>query len=158
MGKINIGRVLLGGIVAGLVADVLGYLVDGLLLAPRWGDELMALGREDFIPAQLIWFNVLGLIGGIAVIWIYAAIRPRFGAGPMTAVFAGLVVWVVGSLIPNVSFMLVVGLFSHRLAAYTTAGALVEIVAGALAGATLYKEPVRQSVPSDQVRTTPRTH
>lgn len=158
MGKINIGRVLLGGIVAGLVADVLGYLVDGLLLAPRWGDELMALGREDFIPAQLIWFNVLGLIGGIAVIWIYAAIRPRFGAGPMTAVFAGLVVWVVGSLIPNVSFMLVVGLFSHRLAAYTTAGALVEIVAGALAGAALYKEPVRQSVPSDQVRTTPRTH
>jgi hypothetical protein len=158
MGKINMGRVLLGGIVAGLVANVLGDLVDGLLLAPRWADGLMALGREDFVPGQWIWFNVLGLIGGIAVIWIYASIRPRFGAGPMTAVLAGFVVWVVGSLIPNVSFMLIFGLFSHRLAAYTTAGALVEIVAGALAGAALYKESARKPVQSDQVRATPRTH
>jgi hypothetical protein len=158
MGKINMGRVLLGGIVAGLVANVLGYLVDGLLLAPRWADGLMALGREDFVPGQWIWFNVLGLIGGIAVIWIYASIRPRFGAGPMTAVLAGFFVWVVGSLIPNVSFMLIVGLFSHRLAAYTTAGALVEIVAGALAGAALYKESARKPVQSDQVRATPRTY
>jgi hypothetical protein len=158
MGKINMGRVLLGGIVAGLVANVLGDLVDGLLLAPRWADGLMALGREDFVPGQWIWFNVLGLIGGIAVIWIYASIRPRFGAGPMTAVLAGFFVWVVGSLIPNVSFMLIVGLFSHRLAAYTTAGALVEIVAGALAGAALYKESARKPVQSDQVRATPRTH
>jgi len=158
MGKINMGRVLLGGIVAGLVANVLGYLVDGLLLAPRWADGLMALGREDFVPGQWIWFNVLGLIGGITVIWIYASIRPRFGAGPMTAVLAGFVVWVVGSLIPNVSFMLIVGLFSHRLAAYTTAGALVEIVAGSLAGAALYKESARKPVPSDQVRAMPRTH
>jgi hypothetical protein len=158
MGKINMGRVLLGGIVAGLVANVLGDLVDGLLLAPRWADGLMALGREDFVPGQWIWFNVLGLIGGIAVIWIYASIRPRFGAGPMTAVLAGFVVWVVGSLIPNVSFMLIFGLFSHRLAAYTTAGALVEIVAGALAGAALYRESARKLVPSDQVRAMPRPH
>lgn len=157
MGKINMGRVLLGGIVAGLVANVLGDLVDGLLLAPRWADGLMALGREDLVPGQWIWFNVLGLIGGIAVIWIYASIRPRFGAGPMTAVLAGFVVWVVGSLIPNVSFMLIFGLFSHRLAAYTTAAALVEIVAGALAGAALYKESARKPVQSDQVRATPRT-
>jgi hypothetical protein len=36
MGKINMGRVIIAGIVAGLVADVLGYLVDGILLAvPR---------------------------------------------------------------------------------------------------------------------------
>ncbi len=143
MGKINVSRVLLGGVVAGLVADVLGYLVDGLLLAPRWAQGMMALGHEDFLPNQWIWFNVLGLVGGIAVIWIYAAIRPRFGAGPMTAVLAGFVVWVVGSLIPNVSFMLVAGLFSRHLAAYTTAGALVEITAGALAGAALYKESAR---------------
>jgi hypothetical protein len=31
MGKINIGRVLLGGI----VGNILGYLVDGLILAPQ---------------------------------------------------------------------------------------------------------------------------
>jgi hypothetical protein len=141
MGKINMGRVLIGGIVAGLVADVLGYLVDGLLLAPRWAEGMKALGHANFSANQWIWFNLLGLVSGIVLIWIYAAIRPRFGAGVKTAVLAGVAVWVVGSLLPNLSFMWFGGLFSRRLTVMTTVGAVVEIVVGAIAGAALYKEP-----------------
>jgi len=140
MGKINMGRVTLAGIVAGIVSDILGYLVDGVLLAPRWAAGMAALGHPEFSSDQWIWFNLLGIVGGIVVIWIYAAIRPRFGAGATTAVLAGVAVWVVGSLIPNLSFMWFGGLFSRHLTAYTTAGALVEIVVGAIAGAALYKE------------------
>ena len=140
MGKINMGRVIIAGIVAGLVADVLGYLVDGVLLAPRWAEGMKALGHADFSSNMWIWFNVLGLVSGIVLIWIYAAIRPRFGAGPKTAVCAGLAVWVVGALLPNLSFMWVAGLFSHRLMVMTTLGGLVEIVGGAIAGASLYQE------------------
>ena len=140
MGKINMGRVTLAGIVAGIVSDILGYLVDGVLLAPRWAAGMAALGHPEFSSDQWIWFNLLGIVGGIVVIWIYAAIRPRFGAGATTAVLAGVAVWVVGSLIPNLSFMWFGGLFSRHLTAYTTAGALVEIVVGAVAGAALYKE------------------
>jgi hypothetical protein len=140
MGKINIGRVILGGLVAGIVSDILGYLVDGVLLAHKWAAGMTALGHTDFSLNQVIWFNVLGLVFGIALIWIYAAIRPRFGAGVMTAVYAGLAVWVVGALLPNLSFMWVAHLFSRHLTAYTTAGALVEIVVASIAGAALYKE------------------
>ncbi|MGA3263525.1 MAG: hypothetical protein ABSC47_05710 [Terracidiphilus sp.] len=140
MGKINIGRVILGGLVAGIVADILGYLVDGILLASKWDAGMIALLRPAFTTNQLIWFNVIGLAGGIAMIWIYAAIRPRFGAGVMTAAYAGVAVWFVGTLLPNLSFMWVTGLFGRRLTAYTTAGALVEIVVAAIAGAALYKE------------------
>ena len=140
MGRINIGRVLLGGIVAGIVSDALGYLVDGVLLEPRWTDGMLALGRSEFSPNQWIWFNLLGILSGIVLIWIYAAIRPRFGAGAGTAILAGVTVWVVGALIPNLSFMWIGGLFSKHLTAFTTAGALVEIVIGAVAGAALYKE------------------
>jgi hypothetical protein len=140
MGRINIGRVLLGGIVAGIVSDALGYLVDGVLLDSRWSDGMLALGHSEFSPYQWIWFNVLGLLGGIVLIWLYAAIRPRFGGGVGTAIMAGVAVWVVGSLIPNLSFMWFGGLFSKHLTAFTTAGALGEIVIGAVAGAALYKE------------------
>jgi hypothetical protein len=38
------------------------------------------------------------------------------------------------------SFMWISGLFGRRLTAFTTASALVEVLAGALAGAYLYKE------------------
>jgi hypothetical protein len=140
MGRINIGRVILGGIVAGIVSDLLGYLVDGVLLASQWEDGMLRLGHSDFSLSQVIGFNLLGLVGGIVLIWIYAAIRPRLGPGVKTAVCAGVAVWVVGSLLPNLGFMCVAGLFSRHLTAFTTAGALVETLAGAIAGAALYRE------------------
>lgn len=140
MGKINMGRVILAGLVAGLVADVLGYLTDGVLLASQWADGMKALGRTNFSANQWIWFDVLGIVSGIAVIWVYAAIRPRFGPGVKTAVYAGVAVWVVGSLLPNLGFMWFGDLFSHQLTMMTTLGGIVEIVVGAIAGASLYKE------------------
>src|SRR5271170_5757052 len=112
MGKINLGRVIIAGIVAGLVADILGFVVDGVLLAPQWAAGMKALGRTElFSPSQLIWINLLGILGGIALIWIYAAIRPRFGPGPITAVLAGVAFWVVGYFLPNFTFMWFGGLF-----------------------------------------------
>jgi hypothetical protein len=140
MGKINAARVILGGIVAGIVADVLSFLVDGVWLAPRWADGMKALGHPNLSSNAIIWINVLGIIAGIVTIWIYAAIRPRFGAGVKTAVWAGVAVWIVGALIPNAMFMCLTGLFSHHLTMYTTVGAFFEIVLGAIAGAALYKE------------------
>jgi hypothetical protein len=140
MGKINVSRVILGGIVAGIVADVLGYLVDGVMLAPQWADGLKALARPDFTVNQWILFNLIGVASGIFALWLYAAIRPRFGAGPWAAICAGLAVWFAGVLLPNASLMGVAGLFPANLTLMTTLGGLVEWVVGALAGAALYKE------------------
>jgi hypothetical protein len=140
MGKINVGRVILGGIVAGIVGDVLDIPVDGVWLAKRWTDGLSALGHPGYGTNQIICFNVLGLIVGLVAIWIYAGIRPRFGAGAKTAIYAGIATWILAFLVPNVAFMWVEGLFSEPLTLYTTAGNLVECVIGAIAGAALYKE------------------
>lgn len=140
MGKINIGRVVLGGIVAGVVMDLLGYLVDGLLLGQKWSDDMIVLGRSEFSSTQLIEFNLLGIVTGLVAIWIYAGIRPRFGAGVKTAIYAGIAVWIVGVLLPNASFMYVAGLFSRHLTLYTTLGGLVEVVVGTIAGMVLYKD------------------
>jgi hypothetical protein len=140
MGKINLGGVILGGLAAGLVANILGFLVDGVMLAPQWAEAMKALGKPEFSPTQIIGFIVLGFAYGIFTVWLYAAIRPRYGAGPKTAVCAGLAAWVAGILIPNVALMGVVGLFPVNLTVMTTLGGIVEWVAGALAGAALYKE------------------
>ena len=66
MGKINMSRLVLGGIIAGIVADALGYLVDGVMLAPRWAEGMKALGHSEFSPNQWIWFNLLGLVVGLS--------------------------------------------------------------------------------------------
>jgi hypothetical protein len=140
MERINMGRVILGGIVAGIVADILGSIVDGVLLAPQWAEGMKALGRPQFSVTQIVGFNILGLAYGIFAVWLYAAIRPRYGAGPRAAVCAGMAVWVAGVLLPNAGFMGAAGLFPTNLTVMTTLAAIVEWVAAALAGAALYKE------------------
>jgi hypothetical protein len=140
MGKINVGRLIVGGIVAGIAIDILDYFVDGVWLAQRWADGMALLGKPGFSQIQIILFNVIGLLTGIVAIWVYAAIRPRFGAGIKTAVIAGLAVWILTTLLPNLSFMHVGHLFSNHLTVYTTLGGLAEAVFGTVAGASVYKE------------------
>jgi hypothetical protein len=140
VGRINTGRVILGGIVAGIVADVLGFVVDGWLLAPQWNAGMKVLGRPELTTLQNVSFNILGLVQGIFTIWLYAAIRPRFGPGPKTAVCAGLASWFAAVLLANLSFMWVTGLFPTNLTVMTTIGGIFEWVIGALVGAALYNE------------------
>jgi hypothetical protein len=139
MGKINIGRVILAGIVAGIVGDILGYVVDGVMLAPRWAFAMQQLGRPEFSLNQTVVFNVIGLVYGILTVWLYAAIRPRYGVGPKTAAVAGLAAWAIGTLLPNAGLWMA-GLLPRGLTVFTTGAAIIESVVAALAGAALYQE------------------
>ena len=140
MGKINVGRLFLGGLVAGIAIDLLDYPVDGIWLATAWANGLRSLGHGNFSSTQIVLFNVIGLLTGFAAIWVYAGIRPRFGPGVKTAICAGLAVWFIGVLLPNVGFMYVTGLFSKHLTMWTTLGGLVEVVVATICGASVYKE------------------
>jgi hypothetical protein len=138
MGQINSGRVLSGGIVAGIIINIFEYVTNGRLLAADWAAAMQALGREmpaSAIPIFIVW----GFFVGISAVWLYAAARTRFGPGPGTAVLTGFAFWVIGYLFPNlISWALAI--FPSRLLAITTLVGLVEIMVASLAGASIYKE------------------
>jgi hypothetical protein len=140
MGKINFGRVLLGGIVAGLVADVLGYVADGVILNSQWTSANKVLGIGAFTTAQVIWFKVLGLFAGFITIWFYAACKPRLGTRYRTALNVALAIWIVAYVLPNAAFMYITGLYPHNLMVLTTLGNLVEVLVGTFIGAAIYRE------------------
>ena|ERR1700744_4763537 len=141
MGKMNFRRWLLAGMVAGIIFDILGFVIDGIWLKPAWQAGMQSLGLSGFAPRAWAWFNVLGIVNGLLALWIYCAIRPRFGKGVNTAFKAALSVWVIGSVIPNLSFMVFSGVpFSRALATYTTLGAFIQIMVGVVAGGAIYKE------------------
>jgi hypothetical protein len=136
--KINWVRVFLGGVLAGAIINVFEIFWSGVVLAKQWAAAMSALNHP--LPSAAIWIFALEALGmGIAAIWLYAAIRPRFGPGPKTAVLAAFAYWVIGYALPAVGIGQT-GLFPVRLLAITHSGGLVEIVAATLAGAALYKE------------------
>ena len=140
MAHTNRVRVILGGLLAGVVINVVEYLTNGVILKGEWGQAMTALGKPADISAGAIAiFNLWGFLLGIGSVWIYAAIRPRYGAGPGTAVRAGLAAWALAVFLANLSNY-PLGLFPVRLLVITAVVALFEIVVGTIVGAWLYKE------------------
>src|SRR5437870_2454167 len=101
MGKINWTRVILGGLVAGVIINVFESVLNGVILAKDMEAAISALGRQ-MGGGALALFIAWGFLVGIFAVWLYAAIRPRFGAGPKTALCAGAAVWGLGYLLASV--------------------------------------------------------
>jgi hypothetical protein len=139
MGKINWGRVIAGGIVAGIIINAFEYVTNGRVLAADWAAAMQTLGRQ-MPPSAIPLFIVWGFLVGISAIWLYAAARPRFGPGAGTAVLTGFAFWVIGYLFPNL-LSWALAIFPSRLLAIDTTVGLVEIILASLAGAYIYKEP-----------------
>lgn len=140
MAHTNRVRVIWGGLLAGVVINLVEYLTNGVILKGAWGQAMTALGKSADISASAIAiFNLWGFLIGIGSVWIYAAIRPRYGAGPGTAVRAGLAVWALAVFLANLSNY-PLDLFPVRLLFITSVVALLEIVIATVVGAWLYQE------------------
>jgi len=141
MGKINAGKVVLGGLVAGLVFNVLDFVNNGFVMKEDFAANSTRLGLDPAAaetPAAIATWVAIDFLLGILVVWTYAGMRPRFGPGPKTAVLAGLVPFLGISLI-------LYGLTSMGMmttALYWKATVIQAIIAalGSVAGAAVYKE------------------
>ena len=140
MRKINWGRVIAGGIVAGIIINIFEYVTNGRVLAADWAAAMQNLGRQ-MPPGSTVIFIVWGFLVGISAIWLYAAARTRFGPGPGTAVLIGFAYWVIGYLFPNL-VNVALALFPMRLLVITTIVGLIELIVASLAGAFIYQERV----------------
>lgn len=142
MGKINMGRVFLGGLLAGVFLYITEFVLQGVILSGAWAEAQKAIGRSSAdmnMTMSMVIYALWSLVIGIGSVWLYAGIRPRFGAGAGTAVKAGLAVWVVGSVAP-----MLVGVASAvwptRLLCTGTAAELILFPLAVVIGAAPYKE------------------
>jgi len=139
MGKINYSRVVLGGIIGGLVAFCIDFLVNGVWLGQQWIDAVGIRPNRLSTVAFIVFMILVWSVAGVLIVWVYAAILPRFGASVRTALYAGVVPWVFGILLPG-AVNVATGLISLRLESKAILATLVTVVAAALIGRALYKE------------------
>jgi hypothetical protein len=139
MNRINVGRVVLGGLVAGLIINIGEVVLNAVVLA----SEMEALTQARNVPpvggSAIAGFVMMCFALGIGIVWLYAAIRPRFGAGLGTAVVAAIAVWllsfgwgILGDTLMQFIPMNITGI--------ALVWSFVEVLAGAIAGAWFYRE------------------
>ena len=57
--RINLGRVTIGGLLAGLIINIGEYVLHGVLIAEEMNAAMAALNRPPIAPAMITWFVVL---------------------------------------------------------------------------------------------------
>lgn len=138
MGKINVGRVILGGLLAGLVMTVSEYVLNTYVTADETSAIMQRLGLPQIGTEQIIGFVVLTFVVGIVLIWLYAAIRPRFGAGIKTAIIAAVALWVIAMI--SATSDVIVGITTADSLIVPGIWTLVETIVAAIVGAWVYQE------------------
>src|SRR5262245_2129490 len=149
MASINFGRVVAGGLVAGVVANAIDFVTNTYVL----GSDIAAWaptrnldpGAMNSGPVAATWIAV-DFIFGLLLVSTYAAMRPRLGAGPKTAVVAGLALWFAITLV--LFGFTQMGVFSMALFVKGTIASLVNTLAASIAGAAVYKEGVPAAGPA----------
>lgn len=137
MNGMNWKRVLIGGLAAGAVMNVGDIVLFGFAFPTLWEGALTHLGLDMSGGQELVTFGI-EFVFGLLLAFIYAAIRPRFGAGWRTALIAGAVLWLATVLVYAglVTFDILQWAFVGRLAAISAVIALL----GATTAGYLYRE------------------
>jgi hypothetical protein len=138
--KINTGRLIQGGLLAGLVLNGISFLnaviIHQRLMGSQAAGHFLLTPRFPFYAA---WIFILLLVG-IALVWLYAAVRPRLGPGPRTALTVGFVAGVLMGVPDNLANA-AWGLSGRYLPFMWMLEHVVGCTLGALVGAWWYKEP-----------------
>ena len=82
---------------------------------------------------------ILDFVYGIGLVWVYAAVRPRFNPGPRTAVIAGVAVWFFVGLLHALGEA-PMALMPQKVYVTATVVGLVQYPLATVLGAYFYKE------------------
>lgn len=139
MASMNVGRVVAGGLLAGLIINISEFVLNQPILGEKWKEALEAIDLQEPGTGAIAFFIVTSFVLGLLTVWMYAAMRPRLGAGPKSAMIAGLFVWLLYYGLVNVSIGLM-GVFSFDLLGIVLGWSIVEMSIAAVIGCAIYKE------------------
>jgi hypothetical protein len=139
--KVNWSRVILGGLIAGIIINAVEMTFHGLRIGGDWWFFQALIHSPVQSAGDILSYVGMYTLKGLVAVWLYAVARPRFGPGPRTALIIGFAYWVIGYLIPVVSFEpLMLEAYATQMLRMPGLVALLELVLGTLGGAWFYTE------------------
>ena len=137
----------MGGLLAGVVINTAEFVVNFFVLDDQWTQGRVEATENEppesnptvMTGGQIAALNLWGFLVGFTALWLYASIRPRYGPGPKTAMFAGTAVWALASLLPAVRPTIGEGFSTNAVVTSVVMG-LAAINLGTMLGAWQYRE------------------
>src|SRR5437870_6804115 len=114
-------RVILGGLLAGVILNAGELALHRVILHEQWTTAFTALGKH---PAGWAMFIPANFLVGLFTVWLYTRMRPRYGPGPQTAIRTGLTIWAIFWVIPILA-LVPLELFPNWLLFSVIAGGLI---------------------------------
>ena len=135
----NTGRVIAGGLLAGLILNIGEAVLHGVLLDAQTTEAMNALGKEIVgSPLGITLLILITFAQGLIGMWLYAAINPRSGA--LTAVGIGMVLWLLSSVYSAIYLHAgFAGVFPNPVVWWPVAWECIEYPLAILVGALVYK-------------------
>lgn len=138
--KINIGRVILGGIAGGIVMLAIGFVIHAVLLEEYYV-HFQSVGSVLAEPrpgiGSILMFPITILLG-IPLAFLYVLSRKHLGAGPKTALIVGFLVGLMGLSVASTMYSF------YNLGRMIPFGMgvdfMLECIAGTLIAGLLYKD------------------
>ena len=141
MASINTGKVIVGGLLAGVVMNA----GDMLQFAVLFKNEMDTFAKKVGIDAAVMQsgsamatFITCDFLMGIFIVWNYALARPRLGPGPKSAVISVLPIFlaITGAMFGMAS----IGLWPMDFFIKSSLVYLVVMIVASVVGAWAYKE------------------
>jgi hypothetical protein len=133
------GRVVSAGLVAGLIINVGETILNVPLAGEAMAQALQARNLPPVGGGAIAYFIAMCFLLGVLMVWLYAAVRPRLGPGPKTAVVVAVLTWFM-TLVWSGGAQVAMGIMPLSLTLFGLVWGLVEFLIASLVGAKLYRE------------------
>jgi len=134
----NVKKLLIATLVVGVVANVLDFIVHGLILQGAFYSKLTTLFRTDM---PMGWFIFGDFVGALVLVWVYDRVYGSFAGGLKGGALYGLY---AGILVNFPTWLFASGMyvgFPYGLAwIWTIWGILWTVILGAVAGVLYQKK------------------
>jgi len=141
MAGINYGRVLLGGLAGGVVANACDFVIGSYLMADdsrRMAQRLnLDMNVVNSTGVAISW-AAIDMVYALLIVFTYAAIRPRFGPGKMTAITAGMMIYGASTII--LFGFQQMGVFTPDMFTKSAFFSLITATLISLTGGAIYRE------------------
>ena len=137
--KINIYRVITGGVIGGLAMLAIMFFIHAMLLQEQYLllKELGAIRQQSNLSGELL-HHMAVIMSGIPLAFIYVLVRDKVGAGAGTAIRVGILAWML--CLPGIITLYAFYNAGTFVPIVTAGGALAASIVGTLIAGSIYKD------------------